>query len=475
MKYCKYCGQENAVEALYCQECGRMMVQNGVDDSAAQKYGDDPSYCREYVNVKYCVYCGQVNGDEALYCQDCGRMIAQNDVDDAASQKHDSAETEQKTGSFTRKSKAVIAALSAAIFFVCIFVSVFALVDKDAIFAPAEVNFKSEAEMKEYLSDGIQWVMIEQNGKRVDNISGDAAVNYRFINISASEDGTVKVYEEVITLYPDYEQSNFEHRLQLVYEQVNAIESLDDYVVDGYYSDFNYELLSDFDNGELDSFTTFKLLCKLLNIDGYSEGYYAVGYLNPSTGEILDQSNGECIVQMCKGNTLKFNGKVYYHINHEKVKAYCIQLHEDYDEAFDSFLVWLQEEENRAAREAAEAKRQKFLDSYSYAATAKEVQYAPYSYLGDAFILEGTAKLDDYFNYDYRGLEMLYFCIAVTPYGGGYSDTWYIYADRNRYVGLYNELLSGGSVDVIFVSEGYYPDALTHRMATLTAYYLESE
>jgi hypothetical protein len=77
----------------------------------------------------------------------------------------------------------------------------------------------------------------------------------------------------------------------------------------------------------------------------------------------------------------------------------------------------------------------------------------------------GVAELSDYYHYGYSGLEAEYFCIEVTPGAkagedykmGSYSDKWYIYADRDSFSALFDELkeykADGKSVGVNFVCQ----------------------
>lgn len=89
--------------------------------------------------------------------------------------------------------------------------------------------------------------------------------------------------------------------------------------------------------------------------------------------------------------------------------------------------------------------------------------------LGKKFLLIGTAELDDYYNYDYRDLEGYYFCICVTPTGGGYADRWYIYAPRDKCSELFDKLKKGSS-DIVLICNGQFQDSLKREMATLTDY-----
>lgn len=110
-------------------------------------------------------------------------------------------------------------------------------------------------------------------------------------------------------------------------------------------------------------------------------------------------------------------------------------------------------------------------EKYGEIANYKDVKYNPISYLGREFLITGTAELDDYYNYDYRDLEVVYFCICITPSGGSFSDRWYIYCDRDQYRELFEELKKGKVSNIALICRGYYPDSLKSEMANLVDYY----
>jgi len=90
---------------------------------------------------------------------------------------------------------------------------------------------------------------------------------------------------------------------------------------------------------------------------------------------------------------------------------------------------------------------------------AKEVQYDMVNHVGDYFGLEGNASLCDYYNYGYDdSMESKYFCMEVEPNGSSYSDSWYIYANRDTFSETYNDLLSNDiSVKIIaFIDKNRY-------------------
>ncbi len=91
-----------------------------------------------------------------------------------------------------------------------------------------------------------------------------------------------------------------------------------------------------------------------------------------------------------------------------------------------------------------------YMNKYGNLPDCTDVRYDKYNYLGRSFTISGTARLDDYYNWGYSSFEYGYFCIFIRPFGSGYSDSWYIYADRENYADLYNKLKIG-SLDVTLV------------------------
>ena len=111
----------------------------------------------------------------------------------------------------------------------------------------------------------------------------------------------------------------------------------------------------------------------------------------------------------------------------------------------------------------------KFEKKYTGLPSAKEVQYNKYGHFGDNFIIEGTAVLDDYYNWGYKNYEYGYFCIRISPTGGTYSDGWYVYANRKTFSDLYSSL-QNGSKNVTLVAQMVYVDTSIDNMATLVDY-----
>lgn len=103
---------------------------------------------------------------------------------------------------------------------------------------------------------------------------------------------------------------------------------------------------------------------------------------------------------------------------------------------------------------------------YSDIPDNKDAQYDKYGHLGKEFMISGTAELDDYYNWGYRNLEAVYFCIKIRPTGGSYSDEWYIYASRTDFKDLFEELKIG-SKSVNFIAQVRFADTGINNMATL--------
>lgn len=69
--------------------------------------------------------------------------------------------------------------------------------------------------------------------------------------------------------------------------------------------------------------------------------------------------------------------------------------------------------------------------------TAKDIQYNMENNLDQKFCIEGICELSDYYNYGYKELEKLFFCIKISQVNG---DDWYLYCDRLSLDGLYQQL-----------------------------------
>ena len=99
------------------------------------------------------------------------------------------------------------------------------------------------------------------------------------------------------------------------------------------------------------------------------------------------------------------------------------------------------------------AKFNQYLFDNNVTLTASDVQYNMGNNVGNSFSLVGTAKLSDYYNYGFSSsIESSYFCMSVTPTGGGYTDSWYIYCHRDSFGKLF-DALQAGSVSVSTVCQ----------------------
>ena len=97
---------------------------------------------------------------------------------------------------------------------------------------------------------------------------------------------------------------------------------------------------------------------------------------------------------------------------------------------------------------------------------AIDVQYDMANNVGKLFSIEGTASLNDYYNYGYNSdIIGSYFCFDVKPNNGG---DWYIYADRTQYDSLFNTLLVGStSISAVCAIDPNYYKSGQNPMASL--------
>lgn len=98
--------------------------------------------------------------------------------------------------------------------------------------------------------------------------------------------------------------------------------------------------------------------------------------------------------------------------------------------------------EKESEQKQADKEKKDFITKTSISVTSDEVQYNMPNNLDKEFYLEGTVELDDYYNYGFT-YEEDYFCGKLTPFDGGYSDSWYLYFDRDSFDSLYTLLLEG--------------------------------
>lgn len=101
----------------------------------------------------------------------------------------------------------------------------------------------------------------------------------------------------------------------------------------------------------------------------------------------------------------------------------------------------------------------------------KDVQFDKFGTLGQPFMIEGTAELDDYYNWGYRDYEASHFCIKIRPVGGSYSDEWTIYASRSEFKELFDELMNGSRRIYLIAKTEFADTGSVANMATLVDYF----
>lgn len=186
--------------------------------------------------------------------------------------------------------------------------------------------------------------------------------------------------------------------------------------------------------------STTQLLLAEINANGMESLRLDVAY-DVENSQIVDE-NGETVGIFLEDGTLKCGQEIFHR---EERPA-------DLSTAF------------------IQAKTSLFTDIYGDLTTYEQVKYNPIAHIGTKFLLTGTAELDDYYNYDYRDMEALYFCVCVTPTGGGYADRWYIYCERGEYAELFDTLTQGPVSDIVLVCRGMFYDSIQHEMAGLVDY-----
>ena len=197
-----------------------------------------------------------------------------------------------------------------------------------------------------------------------------------------------------------------------------------------------------------------------------------------NNGTLIDiQTNRKLFAVQGDGILFAFdrsnNGKPIERINVAKMTESSPELKSTLETFRSDYEKAVEEAEEKKQEAEAKRKKQDFENKYNNAVDAREVKYNPYAHLGENFIIKGTAELDDYYNYEYRDLKMVYFCICVTPNNGSYLDRWYIYADREDYSELYEKLLKGSISNITIVGEGLFFDAFGNQMANLVDYMVD--
>lgn len=186
--------------------------------------------------------------------------------------------------------------------------------------------------------------------------------------------------------------------------------------------------------------STTQLLLAEINANGMESLRLDVAY-DVENSQIVDE-NGETVGIFLEDGTLKCGQEIFH--REERLA--------DLSTAF------------------TQAKTSLFTDIYGDLTTYEQVKYNPIAHIGTKFLLTGTAELDDYYNYDYRDMEALYFCVCVTPTGGGYADRWYIYCERGEYAEFFDTLTQGPVSDIVLVCRGIFYDSIQHEMAGLVDY-----
>lgn len=79
--------------------------------------------------------------------------------------------------------------------------------------------------------------------------------------------------------------------------------------------------------------------------------------------------------------------------------------------------------------------------------TGIDFKYDQKGNLGVNFILYGEPELDDYYNYGFSDLEETFFCIRIRYE----NEYWYLYAHRESFPDLYNDLLNQKVTDLYAV------------------------
>jgi membrane protease YdiL (CAAX protease family) len=83
---CSHCGCENAGDAVFCKECGTVLI---VPESTAKPIPLDPDkqvVGDSSLELKCCAYCGRENEGRAVYCTECGTPFPSAAVEPESSQ-----------------------------------------------------------------------------------------------------------------------------------------------------------------------------------------------------------------------------------------------------------------------------------------------------------------------------------------------------------------------------------------------------
>ena len=199
---------------------------------------------------------------------------------------------------------------------------------------------------------------------------------------------------------------------------------------------------------QFDDFQSF--ITADVSVDGLKSYLYLIT-VNPDEGQII-AGNQDLVFNYQSNGSIKCHGDTYA--------------------PRDSFVHQLENAFLSAKESISSSEKEAFLAKYADAVTNREVQYDPIGNLNKSFIISGKASLDDYYNYEYRNFSAVYYCIEITPKGGGYTDRWYIYANREKFSELYKALLESGKT-LTLICEAKYYNASQNRLASLVDYYID--
>lgn len=328
-----------------------------------------------------------------------------------------------------KSKKKLIIAITAIVLAVIIAVGGFFVVP--IIFQEPRMKFASEEAFKQYMDDIKYWVIDKNYGGKYQSKDDIECIHYKIY--FATEDDIIKCID---FSRPDTES------LQEMFENI-----LSETIEDNTYSDA-YDFFGKLISGNITSLSNERRSDK--NITYYKLENYDYENGTASTADGLTQ------FIFLEDGTIKTNG---YDICHKDKELE--EISQAIENAYTNIYTKVQQE-----------KKNEFLNEYSYAATADDVKYSPYSYLGSEFVISGTVELDDYYNYEYAGLESIYFCMMITPEGGSFSDRWYIYASRQGFSDLLEYLKTADSCSITMVAKTYYPKAASNSMATLYDYFI---
>lgn len=84
-----------------------------------------------------------------------------------------------------------------------------------------------------------------------------------------------------------------------------------------------------------------------------------------------------------------------------------------------------------------------FMSSNQIELKGIDVQFDMKNNIDKSFAIEGTAKLSDYYNYNFRGKEKEYFNVQLDPSNDDVSDYWNLYFSREDFKDLFEQLKTG--------------------------------